>query len=221
MVTTQQQNLKDALVWSELYTSLAPSVKKRVYTVNLQSWHGQEHDLIADVIQEAVVRTFLQMQKARKGEVPPILSLFHFSKKVAINRLYDIARRDSRLTRPSSDIALQEKLIADNWIDPTEDVLSDIDNASLFTLIARSIGAFPIKQRTALLIDLANLSPVDDSPLQQAFRKNGIQLEAYRDIMPCSPAERSRHSALLCIAYKRVKKVVLAHLQLQDEGYNA
>ncbi len=221
MVTTQRQNLKDDLVWMELYTSLAPSVKKRVYNVNLQSWRGQEYDLAADVIQDAVLRTFLQTQKAQRGEVPPVLSLFHFSKKVTTNRLYDVVRKDSRLIRPSSDIALQEKLIADNWIDPTEDVLSDIDNASLFTLIARIIGDFPTKQRTALLIDLANLSPVDDGPLQQAFEKMGIQLDVYRDLLPHSSVERSRHSASLCIAYKRLRKAVLAHLQLQDKGCSA
>ncbi len=221
MATTRQQNLKDDLVWSELYTSLAVPVKKQVYHVGLQDWCGQEYDLAADVIQDAVVRTFLYIQKAQQGEVAPILSPFHFSKKVAANRLYDIARREVRLVRPSSDVALQEKLIAEHWVDFTEDILSDIDNSSLFMLIAQSIVNFPAKQRTALLIDLANHPYVDDGPLQRAFGKMGIQLDRYRELLPHSPAEKCRHSASLCIAYKRLKTVVLTHLQLQDKGCSA
>jgi DNA-directed RNA polymerase specialized sigma24 family protein len=218
MATTQQQNLKDDLVWSDLYTSLAAPVKKQVYHVGLQSWRGQEYDLAADVIQDTVVRTFLHIQKAQQGEVAPIVSLFSFSKKVATNRLYDIARREVRLVRPSNDVALQEKLIAEHWVDFTEDILNDIDNSSLFMLIARSIVDFPAKQRTALLIDLANLPCVDNGPLQQALRKMGIQLDRYRELLPRSPAEKCRHSASLCIAYKRLRNVVLTQLQLQDKG---
>jgi DNA-directed RNA polymerase specialized sigma24 family protein len=221
MATTRQQNLKDDSVWSELYTLLAAPVKKQVYHVGLQDWRGQEYDLAADVIQEAVVRTFLQIQKAQKGEVLPVLSPFHFSKKVAVNRLYDIARKEVRLVRPSSDVALQEKLIAEHWVDSTDDILSDIDNTSLFTLIARSIIDFPEKQRTALLIDLANHPYVDEGPLQCAFGKMGIRLDSYRALLPRSPAEKCRHSASLCIAYKRLKKVVLTHLRLQDEEWSA
>lgn len=223
MSIIQEQSSKDNRVLMELYTSLNSPVKKRIYSVDLQSWQGQEHDLAEDVIQDTVIRTFLQMQKVQRGEAPPVISLFHFSNKVATNRLYDLARKESRLIHPSSDITVQEELIADNWTDPTDEILDDIENASLFTLIAQIIVDFPIKQRSALLIDLAKLSPVDEpfSPLQQALKKVGVRLEEYRDLLPNSSVERGRHSALLSIAYKRVKKVVCAHLQLQDKDCSA
>ena len=219
MATTQKQASENNLVWMELFTSLNLLVKKRIYDVGLQSWHGQERDLAEDVAQEAVVRTFLQTRKAQKGEVAPVLSLFHFSKKVATNRLYDTVRKDFRLVRPSNDVALQEKLIADNWVDSTEEVLDNIENASLFMLIAQVIADFPIKQRTALLIDLAKFSPVgiSSSPLQQALETVGIRLDGYRTLSPRTSAERGRHAALVSIAYKRVKKVVRTRLQLQNE----
>ena len=223
MATTQKQASEDNPVWMELFTSLHLLAKKRIYDANLQAWHGQERDLAEDVAQEAVVRTFLQTQKALRGEATPVISLFHFSKKIATNRLYDIARKDFRLIRPSCDSVVQEKLIADNWVDSTEEVLDDIENASLFTLIAQVILDFPIKQRTALLIDLAKLSPVgiSSSPLQQALETVGIRLDVYRTLSPKTSAERGRHAALLSIAYKRVKKVVRTRLQLQDADCSA
>lgn len=219
--TTQGQNLKDDPTWRELYVLLTPIVKKRIYNVGLQSWHGQEYDLAEDVTQDTVVRTFLQTQKAQKGEVPPILSLFYFSKKVASNRLCDMVRKESRLIRPSYDSVIQEKLALDNWIDPAEEVVSDIENTSLFTLIAQVIASLPTKQRTALLIDLADLPSEDGpySPLQRALEKVGIHLEIYSDLLPKNPVERGRHAALLSLAYKRVKKVVCSRLQLQHEDY--
>ena len=222
MFTHQRQN-EDDLVWTELYTSLNPHVKKSVNGAGIKSWRGQERELAEDVLQEAVIRTFLQTQKAVRGEAAPIVSLFHFSKKVATNHIYDVARKDFRLIRPANDITVQEKMVADNWTDSTEEILNDIENAFLFALIAQIIVDFPVKQRNALLIDLAKLSPVDDlcSPLQQALKKVGIRLDTYRNLAPKTSLERGRHAALLSIAYKRVKKAVHTRLQLQNESYSA
>ena len=219
MAITKKQTSENNLVWVELFTSLNLLAKKRIYNADLKSWRGQERDLSEDVAQEAIVRTFLQIQKVQKGEAKPILSLFHFSKKVATNHLHDIARKDFRLVRPSNDIAIQEKLIADGWVDPTESVLDDIENASLFTLIAQVIMDFPIKQRTALLIDLAKLSPggTSSSPLQQALEKVGIRLDVYRALSPKTSVEKGRHAALLSTAYRRVRKVVRNRLQLDED----
>ena len=217
--TPSISNSLDNSEWSRLYFSLQSSVNHHLYSSQISSWRGQERDLSEDVAQEAIVRTFLQIQKVQKGEATPILSLFHFSKKVATNHLHDIARKDFRLVRPSNDIAIQEKLIADGWVDPTESVLDDIENASLFTLIAQVIMDFPIKQRTALLIDLAKLSPggTSSSPLQQALEKVGIRLDVYRALSPKTSVEKGRHAALLSTAYRRVRKVVRNRLQLDED----
>jgi len=63
-----------------------------------------------------------------------------------------------------------------------------------------------VKQRKALLIDLANRMAFDTelTPLQKAFRAEGMDLRTYQCPPPTNPAERARHIALASLAYKRI-----------------
>lgn len=218
MATHQQTNLEETSIWLEVSAALLPFVKKHVHHVALQTHIGQEYDVIQDIIQETVVRTFIQMQKAERGEVPPVLSPLYFAKKVSHNHLLDIARKESRLVRPTNDIAIQERMMIENWVDTTEDVLDDIEQEPLFLLIAHVIVKMPKKRRCALLIDLAMHTAFDErpGPLQHALAKEHINLAMYRNLLPKNQTEREkqRHSSLLSQAYKNVKDDVRAHLHL-------
>ena len=74
--------------------------------------------------------------------------------------------------------------------------------------LARMIVDFPTKQRTALLIDLANHADLseEDNQLQTAFASVDIDLRDYRRVLPNDPLERSRHAASLSMAYKRLRR---------------
>jgi len=214
MATNQGFVLEDTSKWLEVYTELIPTVKKHVYHVGLQSHIGQESDVVQDIIQESVVRTFIQMQKGERGEVPPVISPLYFAKRVARNHMLDIARKESRLVRPSCDAVIQEKMMMENWIDSTDDVLDDIEREPIFILIAQVIADLPTKCRRALLIDLALHTAFGEAlgPLQQALAKEHINLAMYRNLLPTNPTakEKQRHSSLLTQAYKHVREDVRA-----------
>ena len=217
MATNQQINLEETSMWLEVSAELLPLVKKHVYHVAVNSHLGQEYDVIQDIIQETIVRTFIQMQRAERGEVPPVLSPLYFAKKVSHNHLLDIARKESRLVRPTNDVIVQERIIRESWFDSTEDVLDDIEKEPLFTIIARVIADLPKKRQRALLIDLALHTAFDEviSPLQRALDKEHINLAKYRNLLPKHPTkkEKQQYSSLLSQAYKSVKEDVRGYLQ--------
>ncbi|WP_151755320.1 hypothetical protein [Dictyobacter vulcani] len=86
---------------------------------------------------------------------------------------------------------------------------------SVLMALARLIVDFPIKQRTALLIDLANHADLsgETSQLLSAFQAVGIDLRAYRCTLSRDPLERSRHAASLSMAYKRLRQTFQYHEQ--------
>lgn len=216
MATYQRHGLQDTSMWTEVYAGLLPFVKKHVHHVGLQTHIGQESDVIQDVIQETVVRIFIQMKKAERGEVPPVHLPLYFAKKVAHNHLLDIVRKESRLVRPSCDATIQEMMMRENTVDSIDDVIDDIDKEPLFVIIAHVIAGLPEKRRRALLIDLAMHTAFDESPslLQRALAKEQINLEMYGNLLPVNQTEKEkqRHSSLLTQAYKTVKEDVQAYL---------
>lgn len=214
MVTKRETRLQDTFSWIEMYTTLSTPVKQQMYGMKMQSWQGQHYDLTQDVIQETVVRTFLEMRKAERGEGIPVLSPMAFGKRVAKNYLLDMARKDVRLVRPSCDIELQSRMMGENGIDSCQDVLDVMEIESLFVLIANVIASFPNKLRNSMLIDLADLTPVDEpfSPLHKALMKVNINLDMYRGLVPTDEVGKKRHSSLKSQGYKRLRNVVLAQL---------
>ncbi len=97
----------------------------------------------------------------------------------------------------------------DEHLHPLEEVTERTYQESLFLTIAHEVARFPVKQRRALLIDLANCMLFDASPtpLQKAFLREGIQLKAYQELLPKDPLKCSRHAALLTYAYQRVARL--------------
>jgi hypothetical protein len=67
----------------------------------------------------------------------------------------------------------------------------------------------PDRQRTALLIDLANRLHFEAQPaqvLQRALLKAGLRLQDYQRPLPSNPKERRGHEALLRLAYRQIMK---------------
>lgn len=217
----ERENLCSDLNWEELYRILPPYVLSCIRCTHVPAWRCQEYDLVDDIVQETVVRIFLYVQKSQRGEASFINSVRHFSKSVAHNHCQDLFRRESRFAFSSYDDTLADtEGLCDIRVDPIEQILEDMMLAQLFPEVARRIAAFPAKQREALLIDLANRSIFDESgdssftPLEQAFLAVGIHLMEYQRPLPDDAVARSRHTACLSVAYRRLREKT--SVQLRD-----
>src|SRR5258707_15381427 len=83
--------------WDKLYRILWMVVQGWVYAAHLSSWLGQEEDIIAEIVQEAVCRTFERQRNAEMLEPEARKSLECFSKAVARRFFVDLARRPAGL----------------------------------------------------------------------------------------------------------------------------
>src|SRR3989442_304340 len=83
--------------WQDLYDLLRPLVKRWVYASHVDSWKGQEDDIVEDIVQEAIIRTLKYARRADSGEVAPIDFLERLSIVIAHNYCRDLKRRDQRL----------------------------------------------------------------------------------------------------------------------------
>jgi DNA-directed RNA polymerase specialized sigma24 family protein len=198
---------KDSFCWDNLYRLLRQTVKGWVYTAHLPAWYRQENDIIDEIVQEAVKRTFERLYKAEKHEATPVASITAFAKRTAHNYFIDLLRKDGRymllsqLTYPSGEERVEPELP-----DIADSVDDEVFCQSLFEQLAPEILNFPKKQRQVLLADLANHTrfSVSITPLQRALLKSGIHLEDYQKSRPEERVERSRFTALLSLAYRRV-----------------
>jgi hypothetical protein len=116
-------------------------------------------------------------------------------------------RRDRRLQHTfSADYVPIISSAEDNQLSPFEIAAEQVYQEELFTQLAHEIAHFPAKQRTALLIDLANRIHFDTelTPLRKVFLAEGIDLQLYQRPLPNDPIERAKQAALTSLAYKRV-----------------
>jgi len=132
---------------------------------------------------------------------------------IAHNCCKDMRRKDQRLTRLTSDERMSERHVVMSSqydaLDASEIALDNLFREWLYVKLSQDIAKFPEKQRRALLVDLANLMHFDQehTPLQQAFLNQKIRLQDYQQPLPVNSVERTRHSALLSLALKRVGKL--------------
>ncbi|GCE18130.1 hypothetical protein [Dictyobacter kobayashii] len=215
--TNDRQTVSDR-VWMELYTTLRPYILGWVYSSGVTSWHGQEHDIADDILQEAVIRTLKYTRLVENGIGMPIHSMTCFGRTVAHNHFRDLRRRELRLIRPTSQDGEVSYLLSNgDDVDPSEIALDSLMRISVLMTLARIIVDFPAKQRTALLTDLANHADLsgETSQLQTAFMSVGIDLREYRRALSGDPLERSRHAASLSMAYKRLRQT----FQLNEQDF--
>jgi len=87
---------------SSLYIVLRKQVKSWIYSSNISSWRGQEDDLVEDIVQEAITRTFEHIRQVECGEAKPVASLKAFSRTLTHNYYQDLRRHDLRLATCTS-----------------------------------------------------------------------------------------------------------------------
>jgi DNA-directed RNA polymerase specialized sigma24 family protein len=202
----QPQNREQ--LWSQLYRTLRPTISGWVYHSGVASWRGQENDLIEDILQETVVRTFVSLKQA-EGSGAPIHNVTGFSNTVAYRLFVDFRRRDLRLIRPSENENAEALFTTeDAQENPAEIAIERLSRISLLETVLTFIADFPTKQRNALFVDLAKRSNLldEDSPLQIALAQVHIKLQDYLQFLPRSRQERTQQASLLSIAYKRLRQ---------------
>lgn len=208
----EEFDLDSSKTWKKLYSLLEQLARYFVYSSNIACWKGQENDIIEDVVQETARRVIERSRKATRGEAPPIQSLKSMLFIIVRNYCVDLCRHDRRLVRTQwQDTILQS---GTNQVNLAEEGVENVYQEALFGLVAREVMTFPDKQRQALMIDLASRMHFDRHPtaLQRAFLDEGVDLREYRQALPSSPLERSRHTALVGCAYRRVVNL----LQIQQ-----
>jgi DNA-directed RNA polymerase specialized sigma24 family protein len=207
--------LRSNAPWEQLYCILRPRVAHWVRTTSLSSWSRQRDEIVTDIVQEAMTRVISYARRAERGEVAPIDSLEHLSLVVAYNCFRDLWRRDHYLIYIiQQERAAKKSVAASGENEHLDTALDRVFEEWLFARLAHEIVSFPDKQRTALLMDLANRMHFEAQPtvLQRAFLEAGIDLRDYRRELPADPVERGRHASLLSLAYKRLACVVRGQL---------
>ena len=188
---------------------LYPCIKGWVYHSNVACWKGQEYDLVADLLQTALMKIITYLEHCRLAKIP-IYSLEQLSKVIAKRCFLDLMRRDRRLQR--FDTVENEMSRIDLLVDPAQQAEESVYEEELLISSARIIATFPAKLRQAILVDLGRGSTFASTPttLQQAFLDVGIQLQEYAQQVPTSIAERNKQTALRSLAYKRVAQEIRA-----------
>lgn len=206
-----ESDARDGTSWDDLYCFLCSQVKVWVYSAHMPSWLGQEKDVIDEIVQEAICRTFERVRKAEREGVEPIQSKKNLCKTIARHYFIDLIRKDKRIVHLTqiNNASTGEYVIVDDLTDPTEEVHDEMFQMSLFDRLAPEILNFPKKQSQALLTDLAKHTHFD-GPLthfQRALSHHGVHLQDYQRSRPSCAQERSRHAALLSLSYRRVAKL--------------
>lgn len=200
----------DEAMWNDLLCFLRPYARRLVYNADVESWQGQQADLAEDIVQETMLRILERTRRIEAGALPPINSLKAFSVIVARHYCIDLQKRDSRLRRNAGGV-FEPGEYTDLFVLVTE----RLSQEEFFVRLAHNVARFPRKQRAALLVDLAQLIHCEEtSVLQQAFLAAGIDLRLYQRSLPDDPVERTRHVALVSVAYKRVARCM--HDEAED-----
>jgi len=207
-------SLKSTTAWNTLYRFLGIRVSYWVRSSHVSLWCGQEEDIVADIVQEAIMSTFIYtstyFSELKEGEAAPSDSLKHLGVAIAYKQYQALKRQDSRFvcTRPRR-CSSQGYVVIYEWIGPLERTIDSTAQEWRCNRLAGKIAKISSRPRRALLIDLANRVHFDTPramPLQRAFLKEGIRLQDYQQPLPNQPLERSRHQVLLRCAYEQIMR---------------
>jgi DNA-directed RNA polymerase specialized sigma24 family protein len=212
-VIASASNVDFVTSWNELYPKLRSLVRHLVYSFHVQSWRGQEDDIVDDILQETALRIIERQQKVGHGEAPPIQMFKPMALATASNYCKDMRRRDCRLiSLPEGACSADVLNIASerDIVDLSEEVTECLYHEGLFELLACEIVKFPYKQPKVLLIDLANRMSFEAKPtlLQKAFLNVGIRLQEYQQPLSKSTRERRKDAALLYYACRRIAQLL-------------
>lgn len=201
--------------WERLYPLLRARVARWVRFARVPLWVKQRDEIVEDIVQDAFLKICAYEQRVECGEARSIDSLESMCAVTAYHCYVDALRRDRNVV-PLMQDALEpgEYVIRGFDIDPSELAIENIYRELLFIKAARWIAGLPDRQRTALLIDLANrmfFDPFRSTPLQKALEAAGIDMRNYKKALPGDKQARARHAAHLSLAYKRL--ALLAYMQ--------
>jgi RNA polymerase sigma factor (sigma-70 family) len=156
-----------------------------------------------DIVQETLLRLLERLRRVEQEQASAVVSLERLAYVVAFNYIRDLRRKDRRLVH-----AFTEDFIEQEAYSSLEEATENVYTETLFELLAQTIMQLPQKQREAILSDLAARMSFEavPTPLQAAFLRQEIDLEAYQQNLPSTPAERVRHTALLYHAYKHLQR---------------
>ncbi len=209
---TQESMPSNDQEWCMLNKTLLVYIKNCLYTYHVIHWLGAEPEIASDVLQETYLRV-LRFTRSNEERGSSIDNFEAFCKTTAKRYILDMYRKDKRFVgslddltffATSSSISISE--------DPAELAIEDITLYSSMLTFSQIVKRFPEMQKTALLIDLARKTNFDDespSPLERAMDAVGISLRMYNRALPHDPILRSRHTALVCLAYKRLRLAFL------------
>ena len=191
--------------WEGLYTTLRSPVKRWVYTSGISSWRGQEEDITEDIVQVSVVRTYERSLRLHDTDGDVLRSPEAMAYTIARNYYNDLRRREGRLDRFGNDENAYRDIPCTDLIDLA---LEGMYQQWILQRAAYEISTFPAKQRRALLVDLAKHTDFDEQPtvLQQVLLAVDIRLQDYQQPGLTDQVMRSRHAALLSIAYRRLRE---------------
>jgi len=201
--------------WENLYPLLHARIARWVCTSRSPLWARQRHEIIEDIVGEAMVRIVAYAKRAECGNARVIDSLEKISAVTAYHCYVDAFRRDRNVVPLMQDAQEPGEYVIRGFdVDPSELAIENIHRELLFIQAARWIANLPDKQRTALLTDLANrmyFDPFQSTPLQEALESVGIDILDYMKPLPKDKQARARHAAHLSLAYKRL--ALLAYMQ--------
>jgi DNA-directed RNA polymerase specialized sigma24 family protein len=200
----------DEFVWHALLVWLLPLVTAWVYSSHVNIWCGQQSEIVQEIIQESVTRAFEYVKRARHNGGPSVIHLKAFCRTIARNLFVDRVRKEGLLVRlafaDNIDRLYAGKLEGQNAAELALDHL--IDEEAIINAV-KVIVKLPDKRRAALLIALANVIDLAESPslLEQELAKQGIQLRDYVRPRSDDPAVRSRQAALLWYALRELQRL--------------
>ena len=194
--------------WESLYPLLRSRVARWVGTSYSPLWTHQRNEIVEDIVEEAIARIVAYAKRAERGEVRVVDSLEKISAVTAYHCYVDALRRDRNMV-PLIQNAQEpcEYAMNEAEVDPSEQAIDNIHYELLFIHAARWIVNFPEKQKTALLVDLANrmfFDPFQPTPLQKALASAGIDMRDYNKPLPFDAKVRALHAAHLSLALKRL-----------------
>ena len=213
---SEEQMSATAQEWNDLEVALRPYIQKCVYALHTARWLGAEKEIAEDVLSETMLRVIQYTRLHANDTNFRTRSIEALCKTIAKRYLLDLRRKDKHLIASldtTMHFIVEEKSeMAD---DPAEYVTKGMDMYSKILLIAQAVKDFPQKQKEAMLIHLANMTDFDDEQpglLERAMWSVDISLREYRREIN-TPVLRSRHTALVCLAYKQLRQ------RMADDSY--
>lgn len=198
--------------WEQLQSQIHTYVTGLVRSARHPVWRGQQNDVAWDITGASLLKLVMRIQSAEAGKSPRIDCVHSFSKVVAYRCFIDEIRKSRYILWPwanSEDDPYEIGLWitpSDATLDPAELAIENLSNEEIISDVADKITQIPLKQKNALLIDLAWMCAFDEvvTPLPCILLKRGIHLQDYRTPIPKDRVIHSQHASLLTLAYKRL-----------------